>query len=107
MDYAAFFVALITQLMECLRARCRVDIEDSLNEPGFRERRWVCRQLREQGFTGRELQRETSEAMGFLKDQDAEDVSLLLDDAVELAELTAEEEKDDAEADVVLIGGAK
>ncbi len=120
MDYAAFFVALITQLMECLRARPREDIEDSLNEPGFRERRWVCRQLRKQGFTGRELRRETNEAMGFLKDQDAEDVSLLLDDAVELAELTAEEDDDKADAeadaealsvfdnpDVVLIGGVK
>ncbi len=81
MDWTVFFTALVAQLVECLRDRRREDIEDSLNEPGFRERRWVCRELREQGFHGRELRRETNEAMGFLKDQDAEDVSLLLDDA--------------------------
>ncbi len=81
MDWTVFFTALVAQLLECMQERRREDVEDGLNEPGFRERRWVNRELRRQGMTGRQLRHETDEAIAHLEEQDAEDISLLLDDA--------------------------
>ena len=88
MDWAALIFELFQALIKCLEERRREDVEDGLNNPGFRERRVLCRILRKQGFTGRELRMEVDEGMAYLQDQDAEDISLLLDEAVALAPAT-------------------
>ena len=81
MDWAALIFELIQELIKCMEERRREDVEEGLINPGFRERRVLCRILRDQGFHGRDLRHEVDEGMAYLADQDAEDISLLLDDA--------------------------
>ena len=82
MYYSEFIMALFEALVKCLEERRREDVEMALQNPGFRERRVACRLLRDQGFHGSDLRREVDEAMAYLADQDAEDISCLIDDAL-------------------------
>ncbi len=83
MDWAVFFMALIEAIADCIEQRRRDSVERELQNPGIRSRRVATRLLRQQGFHGRELREEVDEAIEYLREQDAEDISLLLDSAEE------------------------
>ena len=81
MDWSVFIFALLDWLKECMEERRRDQVEHGLNNPGFRERRVATKLLRDQDLHGRELRHEVDQAMAYLAEQDAEDISCLLDDA--------------------------
>jgi hypothetical protein len=78
MSWMTFLLELFGQLAKCMEERRRDVVEKELLTPGFASRRVAARLLRQQGFHGRELREEVDEAMEYLKEQDAEDISLLL-----------------------------
>ena len=82
MDWASFIMALLDKLIECIQDRRKEEVAAELMSGSIFVRRQACQLLREQGFRGRELRRQTDEAMAYLADQDAEDIECLLEDAI-------------------------
>ena len=86
MEWAVIITTIIEAIAKCLEDRRRDLVEEALMNPGFRERRVCMRILRDQDLHGRELRRETDEAMGLLDEMDAEDIGCLLDEAEAFAD---------------------
>jgi len=93
-EWTAIIMEFLKAFIECLKERKREHVEADLNDRSPRalllKARIMRKTLRDKyELHGRELRDATDEGMAFLNEQDAEDISCLLDEAEATSDVEA------------------